>query len=104
MGPFILYFENYADKAQMISSSKLVAFGTGKKYCLLNKYNDKVYYIGRVDNRGFNALDKIIKTAKKENIPVYLIVKKSKKYPSEIMNKFKKIEDGTKYDLYMDMK
>lgn len=96
--------ENYADKAQMISSSKLVAFGTGKKYCLLNKYNDKVYYIGRVDNRGFNALDKIIKTAKKENIPVYLIVKKSKKYPSEIMNKFKKIEDGTKYDLYMDMK
>ncbi len=93
--------ENYADRAQMVSDSKLVAFGTGKKYSILNKYNGKVYYITNINNNGFNELNNLIKEAKKQGAPVYLIIKKKKKYPSEIMDKFKKLEDGVKYDLYI---
>ena len=93
--------ENYADRAQMVSDSKLVAFGTGKKYSILNKYNGKVYYITNINNNGFNELNNLIKEAKKQGAPVYLIIKKKKKYASEIMDKFKKLEDGTKYDLYI---
>ncbi len=96
--------EQYADKAQMVSGSKLVAFSTGKKYSLLNNYRGKVYYILRIDNESYNTLEDIISEAEKENTPVYLITKKKKKYPSEIINKFKKIEDGLKYDLYLYIK
>jgi len=59
--------ENYADRAQMVSDSKLVAFGTGKKYSILNKYNGKVYYITNINNNGFNELNNLIKEAKEKS-------------------------------------
>ena len=89
------------DAFARVSDSKLVAFGTGNKYSILNKYNGKVYYITNINNNGFNELNNLIKETKKQGAPVYLIIKKKKKYPSEIMDKFKKLEDGVKYDLYI---
>lgn len=93
--------EQYADKAQMVSGSKLVTMGFGKKYSILSKFDNKVYYIIEVDNEGYNALTAIKNEAEKEGSPVYLITKKKVQYPPEILKGFKKLEEGQKYELYM---
>jgi len=92
--------ERYAGKAQMVSGSRLVAFGTGKKYSILNEYKDKIYFIVEVNNQGYNELSDIIKEASEQKAPVYLIIKNKKKYPSEILSKFTLLESGQKYTLY----
>ena len=85
----------------MVSGSKLVTMGFGKKYSILSKFDNKVYYIIEVDNEGYNALTAIKNEAEKEGSPVYLITKKKVQYPPEILKGFKKLEEGQKYELYM---
>ncbi len=93
--------ENYADRARMVAGSKLVAYGTGRKYSLLNNCDGKVYYIVKPDNGGYNAVKDIIKEANIDNTPVYMITKKKKHYPDDILEEFTKLQDGKKYDLYV---
>ena len=93
--------ETFADKAQMVSGSKLVTLGFGKKYSLLNNTKNKVYFITKADNKGYNILDDAIKEAKKEGAPVYLIIKKNAEYAPEFMRDFEKLDSGMKYELYM---
>ncbi len=93
--------EYYADKAQVVSGSKLIAYGTGKKYSLLNNYEGKIYYIVGIDNEGYNEVKDIIKNAAENKNAVYLITRNKKEYPSDILEKFTKLESGKKYDLYV---
>ena len=93
--------EAYADKAQMVSGSKLVTFGFSEKYSVLNKFENKVNFILDADNEGYNGLKTIVLEAKKEGAPVYLITKKKVEYSPDIMKGFTKLESGQKYELYM---
>lgn len=93
--------ENYAEKAQIVSDSKLVTLGFSRKYSLLNEYTNKIHYILKTDNKAYNTLENIKNEAKKENASVYLIIKKKKNYSDEFLYGFKKIQDGQKYDLYV---
>lgn len=93
--------EAFADRAQTVSGSKLVTLGFGKKYSILNNFESKVYYITKADNEGYNNLKTVVLEAKKEGVPVYLIIKKKSKYSPDIMRNFTKLEDGKKYALYI---
>jgi len=93
--------ENYANKASAVSGSKLITYGFSKKYCLLNNYEGKVYYLTVIDNEAYSAIKTIIQDANKENVPVYLITKIKRQYPEELMKNFKLLEKGKKYDLYV---
>jgi len=93
--------ENFADRAQAVSDSKLVTLGFGKKYSILNNTKNRVYFITEADNEGYESLTEVIGTAKKEGTPVYLIIKKSKTYSPEFTTGFKKLEEGLKYTLYV---
>ena len=93
--------EAYADKAQMVSGSKLVTFGFSEKYSVLNKFENKVNFILDADNEGYNGLKTIVLEAKKEGAPVYLITKKKVEYSPDIMKGFTKLESGQNYELYM---
>lgn len=93
--------EHYADRAQIVSGSKLIAFGTGSKYSLLNNYEGKVYYVSEFNNSSYNIIKDIIKNADAQKTAVYLITKKKKQYPSSILQEFTKLESGNKYDLYV---
>lgn len=93
--------EAFAGKAQMVSGSKLVTLGFGKKYSVLNNSKNKVYFITKADNKGYNTLKTVVLEAKKEGVPVYLIIRKDRKYAPDIMKGFTMLEDGIKYELYM---
>jgi len=85
----------------MVSGSKLVTLGFGKKYSVLNNSKNKVYFITKADNKGYNTLKTVVLEAKKEGVPVYLIIRKDRKYAPDIMKGFTMLEDGIKYELYM---
>ncbi len=93
--------ETFAGRAQMVSDSKLITLGFSEKYSILNNAKNKVYFITKTDNAGYNSLNDVVSAAKKEKTPVYLIIKKDKKYAPEFLTGFSKLEDGIKYELYM---
>ena len=61
--------EAFAGKAQMVSGSKLVTLGFGKKYSVLNNSKNKVYFITKADNKGYNTLKTVVLEAKKKVCP-----------------------------------
>lgn len=93
--------EFYASKADSITDSKLVSFGFGRKYSLLNNFQGKVIYITDAEPKDYAVLNTVLNNAKKNNQPVYLILKKSTPYDMERFDGFLPVESGRKYDLYV---